>query len=41
LSTISIYLGRINNIMDRDRKFNRKTVFVKCDFCGKEFEKVA
>lgn len=27
--------------MDRDRKFNRKTVFVKCDFCGKEFEKVA
>lgn len=24
-----------------DRKFNRKTVFVKCDYCGKEFEKVA
>ena len=41
MSTISIYLERINNIMDRDRKFNRKTVFVKCDFCGKEFEKVA
>lgn len=24
-----------------DRKYNRRTVIVKCDFCGKEFEKVA
>jgi hypothetical protein len=27
--------------MDKDRKYNRKTVFVKCDCCGKMFEKVA
>jgi len=26
--------------MVKDRKFNRKTVIVKCDYCGKLFEKV-
>lgn len=27
--------------MEKDRKFNRKTLFVTCDYCGKVFEKVA
>ena len=27
--------------MDRHRTHNRKTVMVKCDYCGKMFEKVA